>query len=149
MKKKVLAILLGVVAALGIAAAGGYIYLVNNPEICFLRVKPVNPDTDFYFSYPTIVIFSVHDGPLPAPKEEKVAEFMQWMDPFISNFQKTYTAPTKVVVYAEVKDGKTRFWHEGTVTKKDGETVPYFEEKIFDWVLVPDEALSELKTSPF
>ena len=67
MKKKVLAILLGVVAALGIAAAGGYMYLVNDPEICFVRVKPVNPDTAFYFVYPSLMWSTFLDAPPAGP----------------------------------------------------------------------------------
>lgn len=82
-------------------------------------------------------------GLAPQKIENQFIEVHAWNDLVITELSREVQEPCDIRVSGEVKDGKTTLCYEGTYTTKDGETVEYFEEKTFDFVMDLDKQLLE------
>lgn len=133
MKKKVFAPV--IIVLILICIVSGYIYCSYNPNIR-VGIGGGHGIEIIHLAYSTY--FNV---PVAKEIEANIIEFGDWNDEVVSELMEETMEPRDIKVSGEVVDGKTTLRYEGYYTSKDGQTLQYFEEKTFDFVLVPDEEL--------
>lgn len=79
--------------------------------------------------------------PVSKEIEENIVEYHNWNDAIITELMEETHEPRDIKVSGEVIDGVTILRYEGYYTTEDGQRKVYFEEKEFNFVLVPDEEL--------
>lgn len=81
------------------------------------------------------------DIPVAEEIEANILEYHDWNDAVVAELMEETLEPRDIKVSGEVIDGKTILRYEGYYTTEDGQRKAYFEEKEFDFVLVPDDEL--------
>lgn len=137
MKKKTIIKML-IIAVLVIPILG-YLYCSYNPLIHISAMRNIGSEGR---NEQLLIAMSTYFG-VPVAKEidEKCKEIGEWNNAIVVELAEKARAPRDIQVTGEVVDGKTILRYEGYYTTEDGQTVQYFEEKTFDFVLVPDEEL--------
>lgn len=79
--------------------------------------------------------------PVAKEIEDNIIEVGDWNNEVTTFLFNNTVQPRDIKVSGEVVDGKTTLRYEGYYTTKDGQTEEYFEEKTFDFVLVPNDEL--------
>lgn len=136
MTKKRIGILLA--AALLVLAGGYWAYWAYHPHIRLLRGTGSSGDS---YWETVVVAHAPHRGiPVARSVEEKMWEIGRWSDTVQTDLY-NYGHPRHITVSGEVAGGRTTLRYQGTVTTKDGRTVDYRNEQVFDFVLVPENEL--------
>ena len=137
MKKKILpiAIILFVIGAVSI-----YVYASNNPTIK-IGVGGGHGLEIIHVSHSTIF-----DVPISKEIQANLMEIHEWNDAVVSFLMEETMEPRDIRVSIEAVDGKTIdsktvLRYVGYYTSKDGEEIRYLEEKVFDFIIVPEEEL--------
>ena len=132
-----------ITAVVGILAVGiGYLYYqycANNPYIKISHYSMPNSNLRLL----NIEAYDTNRIPVSKSIYENILEFNDWNEKNIrdiyENFPNNFT--TDIVGYGSVVDGKTILGYSGTAITKDGRQVDYFDEQVFDFVIVPDDEL--------
>lgn len=91
-----------------------------------------------------IMLYSMSDSDIISVAkeiEENMIEIADWNNEVVTFLQSNANHPRDIKPSAEIIDGKTILRYEGYYTTEDGEKVDYFEEKTFDFVVIPDDDL--------
>lgn len=128
MKKKImLIIIILIILSLG----GGYIYRLHHPHI----------EVGVGGGHGLEIIHIAFSEPISDEIEKNIMEIGEWNDAIVSELMNETVEPRDIKVSGEVVDGKTTLRYEGIYTSKDGQSLEYFEEKTFDFVLVSEDEL--------
>lgn len=121
---------------------GYYSYRVNHPYLS-IQLGGGSSGEDHYIGHISISYSTYHNLPLPKELDKNLLELSMWNNEIVTELMMSgeYMEPFYVKAYAEVEDGKTIFTYKGSVTTKDGVTKDYLEEKVFDYVFLPEEEL--------
>lgn len=128
MKKKILIIIIIFITVL---LGGGYIYRLHHPHI----------EVGVGRGHGLEIIHIAFSEPISKEIEKNIIEIGEWNDAVITELMNETIEPRDIKVSGEVVDGKTTLRYKGNYTSKDGQTLEYFEERTFDFVLVPAEEL--------
>jgi hypothetical protein len=128
MKKKIIPVIIVFVAVVFIS---GYIYRCYHPDITI----------GIGGGHGLEIISVVTTGPIADVKEEQLKEIADWNNEVTYVLFNETMEPRNIKVSGEVEDGKTTLRYEGNYTSKDGETLQFFEEMTFNFVLVPNDEL--------
>lgn len=116
------------------------IYWSFHPQITITR-SILDSDEEYHYERIMTIFTSKFDLPIAKPIRDELHALFDWCDSVDADLYENYTAPLRITVSGEVKEGKTTFWYEGYATTQDGETIDYREEKTFDCVFVSNEEL--------
>lgn len=133
MRKKLLIILVVLIAVVSVGYIGTYAYHVHNSKVIIGVGHGSGMET----------ISMLTMGPTSWDVQNKWMEVHMWNNLVITELSRETQQPRDIRVSGEVKDGKTTLRYEGTYTTKDGATAEYFEEKTFDFELDLDKQLLE------
>lgn len=133
MKRKVC--VLTVIALIVVASVSGYLYCSYHPYI------KIGIGGGHGMEQIHIVLSTSFNIPLAKEIDENLKEVIMWNDKVVTELMDDTMEPRDIRVSGEVVDEKTILRYEGYYTTKDGQTLEYFEEKVFDFVLVSDEEL--------
>ena len=132
MKKRILVTGITVVVLIVVL---GYAYCSYNPDIR-IGIGGGHGLEIIHLTYSTT--FNI---PVAKEIEENVIEFGDWNDEVVLELMEKTMEPRDIKVSGEVQNGNTILKYEGYYTSKDGQILEYCNEKIFDFVLVPNEEL--------
>lgn len=132
MKKKITPI---TIVVLLIGFVSGCIYCSNHPTIK-IGVGGGNGIEIIHVAHSTP--FNV---PIAKEIQANLMEIHEWNDGVVFFLMEETMEPRDIKVSGEVVDGTTILRYEGDYTSKEGEEIQYFEEKAFDFVIVPEEEL--------
>ena len=132
MKKRILPI---AILFILIVLISGYIYCSNHPTIK-IGVGGGNGLEIIHVAHSTI--FNV---PISKEIQANLMEIYEWNDVVVEFLMEESVEPRDIKVSGEVSDGTTILRYEGYYTSKEGEEIQYFEEKSFDFIIVPEEEL--------
>lgn len=142
--KRTALLLVGVAAALVVAAGSFYLYRSFHPNIIITRMikdSDVQSEDEYYCEWMMAVTTESPMIPVAQSVKEKLRELSDWNNGVVTDLYEHYVAPLHITVSGEVNDGQTTFWYEGYATTPQGDTVQYREEKTFDYVFVPGDEL--------
>lgn len=143
LKRKVI-ITTGIISALVVVVGLFYLYRSFHPHTTVTRMvkdSDVRFKEEYYCEYLTVITAKSTLIRTAPSVETKWEEFHIWNDGIATELYENYVAPLHITVSGEVKDGKTTFLYEGYVTTPEGDTIPYREEKTFDYVFDPGSEL--------
>lgn len=130
-RKKNVAIVLGLLAALGICIGIYFFYWSYHPHIYLSAPMDSTAEADRHIEW-VMVAMAEHRGiPTAACVEEELTRLADWNDQIITELY-AYATPCDIRVSGENDGGHITLCYEGYVTTKDGERLDYFRENTFD-----------------
>lgn len=121
-----------------ILLAGAFlVYCYFTPMIMIGVSRPAS-NAESYVCSPMLVLSEKLGLPLPPKKRAQIIEFAEKTDAMNREFYETYIRPVRIDAAVEVVNAQTIVTYSGTVTEKNGRTVPYEKQLVFDFVLTKD-----------
>lgn len=128
MKKKIVLIIIFLIT---LSLGGGYIYRLHHPHI----------EVGVGGGHGLEIIHIAFSEPISDEIEKNIMEIGKWNDAIVSELMNETVEPRDIKVSGDVVDGKTTLRYEGYYTSHDGQKMEFFEEKTFEFMLVPEEEL--------
>lgn len=137
MNRKVMLLLSGLAIIL-LLFIGYDCFIAFKPDIMFER-STIHLEEDYCFDSAGMIMFYNDKRPVPSSFYENQTAYVDWDNEIQDSFRlKEYIAPTNVELHAKYENGKVTFTYKGYVTTQEGETIDYFKEATFDFIVKPE-----------
>lgn len=110
-------------------------YFAFKAYMSFSRIT-IHLEDDFNYDMPMLVFSEVNPTKVYI---DNITAFTNWIHEIDDAFYtRQYIAPTNIKLTCELHGSNVTFTLKGTTTSPEGKTINYFNERTFDFVIVPE-----------
>lgn len=110
-------------------------YFAFKAYMSFSKVT-VHLEDDFNYDMPVLAFSEVNPTKVYIDNINAYADWRHEIDNAF--YTRQYIAPTNIKLTCELHGSNVTFTFKGTTTSPEGKTIHYFNERTFDFVIVPD-----------